>query len=68
MDRCHIQACWDEALKEAGGWAARRAAVDEFNAKARTDGWRSDCDNTAIVPAHLPSVHCAPSVTFPHSA
>lgn len=31
MEQCHIVACWDEVQKQAGGWEARRAAVDDFN-------------------------------------
>jgi xanthine dehydrogenase/oxidase len=37
MENCQVVACWDEVQQQAGGWEARRAAVDSFNKQNR---WR----------------------------
>ena len=37
LERCHIRACWDKALSNAGGIDARAASVAAFNAEHR---WR----------------------------
>jgi hypothetical protein len=38
MENCQVVPCWRGALEQAGGWAARRAAADAFNAQVRLAG------------------------------
>lgn len=37
LEKCHIRACWDKAMTNAGGIEARAADVAGFNAGSR---WR----------------------------
>eukprot|EP00878_Enallax_costatus_P021296 GHUV01022542.1.p1 GENE.GHUV01022542.1~~GHUV01022542.1.p1 ORF type:complete len:619 (+),score=146.78 GHUV01022542.1:134-1858(+) len=37
MENCQVVSCWNEVQQKAGGWEARRTAVDEFNKQNR---WR----------------------------